>query len=71
MDTVRDEIALWGPPGHIIARIHALREMLGIDDLICNFAFGGMAQRDVLRAMERFAAEVMPAFAGAGAAPAG
>lgn len=65
MDTVRDEVALWGPPQHIIERIHMLRETLGIDDLICNFAFGGMAQRDVLRAMERFAAEVMPAFASA------
>lgn len=70
MATVRDEIAVWGPPARCVERIGLLREQLGIDYMICQFAYGGMEQRAVLRAMERFATEVMPAFAAAPAAAA-
>ena len=38
-------------------------EDAGISEVICYFNFGGLSHRETLRAMERFAAEVMPRFA--------
>ena len=38
-------------------------EAAGIDEVICYFNFGALSHADTLRQMERFAAEVMPAFA--------
>jgi hypothetical protein len=39
-------------------------EDAGISEVICYFNFGGLGHLETLRAMERFAAEVMPRFAG-------
>jgi len=36
----------------------------GIAEVICYFNFGLLGHKDTLRAMERFAREVMPHFAG-------
>ncbi len=54
--------AFIGSPGQIIAKIQALQNA-GIGYFGCNFSFGGMPQDKVLKSMELFAREVMPAFA--------
>lgn len=43
-------------------------EAAGIEEVICYFAFGAYPHEQVMHQMERFAAEVMPAFAEAPAA---
>ena len=53
--------AFIGDPEQIVAKIHALQDS-GIGYFGCNFSFGGMPQDKVLKSMELFAREVMPAF---------
>ncbi len=45
-----------------IARLRELREAMGIDHFNANFWFGDLAEARVLKSMELFAEEVMPAF---------
>ena len=54
--------AFIGDPGQCTAKIRALQDA-GIARFGCNFSFGGMPQDKVLKSMELFAREVMPAFA--------
>ncbi len=54
--------AFIGDPEQISAKIRALQDA-GIGYFGCNFSFGGMPQAKVLKSMELFAREVMPAFA--------
>jgi alkanesulfonate monooxygenase SsuD/methylene tetrahydromethanopterin reductase-like flavin-dependent oxidoreductase (luciferase family) len=42
-------------------------ESTGIEEVICYFSYGALPHLDVVRQMERFAAEVMPAFEDIGA----
>ena len=53
--------AFIGNPDQIIAKIQALQDE-GIETFGCNFSFGGMPQDKVLKSMQLFAKEVMPAF---------
>ncbi|MDA0264526.1 MAG: LLM class flavin-dependent oxidoreductase [Chloroflexi bacterium] len=53
--------AFIGDPDQITAKIKALQDE-GINLFGCNFSFGGMPQDKVLRSMNLFAKEVMPAF---------
>ncbi len=53
--------AFIGGPDQIIAKIRALQDA-GIGYFGCNFSFGGMPQDKVIKSMELFAREVMPAF---------
>ena len=53
--------AFIGNPDQIVAKICALQDA-GIGYFGCNFSFGGMPQDRVLKSMELFAREVMPAF---------
>lgn len=52
--------AIIGNPDQCIAKLLDLKEQ-GIEYFGCNFAFGGMSQEKVLRSMELFSREVMPA----------
>ncbi len=54
--------AFIGDPDQIAAKIRALQDA-GIGYFGCNFSFGGMPQDKVLKSMQLFAREVMPAFA--------
>ena len=54
--------AFIGNPEQIIAKIRGLQDV-GVGYFGCNFSFGGMPQAKVLKSMELFAREVMPAFA--------
>ena len=51
-----------GTPETCIARLKALEEAMGIDHFNANFWFGDLAEARVLKSMELFAEEVMPAF---------
>ena len=61
-DYLFEHRAFIGNPEQIIAKIRALQDA-GIGYFGCNFSFGGMPQDKVLKSMELFAREVMPAFA--------
>ena len=60
-DYLYENRAFIGSPDQIIAKIKALQDE-GIDYFGCNFSFGGMPQKKVLKSMRLFAKEVMPAF---------
>jgi alkanesulfonate monooxygenase SsuD/methylene tetrahydromethanopterin reductase-like flavin-dependent oxidoreductase (luciferase family) len=61
-DYLYEKRAVFGTPEQCAAKIREFREQ-GIEYFGCNFAFGGMEHRKVLRSMELFAKEVMPRFA--------
>jgi alkanesulfonate monooxygenase SsuD/methylene tetrahydromethanopterin reductase-like flavin-dependent oxidoreductase (luciferase family) len=50
-----------GTPDTCIRQIKRLRQQVGISHFNCNFWFGDMEQKRVLRSMEWFSKEVMPA----------
>ena len=50
-----------GSPETCIRQIKTLQSVMGISHFNCSFWFGDMDQKRVLRSMERFAKEVMPA----------
>jgi luciferase family oxidoreductase group 1 len=52
-----------GTPDTCIRQIRRLQELVGITHFNCSFWFGDMEQKRVLRSMERFAKDVMPAVA--------
>jgi alkanesulfonate monooxygenase SsuD/methylene tetrahydromethanopterin reductase-like flavin-dependent oxidoreductase (luciferase family) len=56
---LRENRAIIGTPEQCVEHIKALQAE-GIDYLGCNFDFGGMEHRKVLRSMELFSREVMP-----------
>jgi hypothetical protein len=45
-----------------VDRVGLLQEQLGITHFWVYMDLGGLAQKDLLRSMERFAANVMPQF---------
>ncbi|MFQ6028990.1 MAG: LLM class flavin-dependent oxidoreductase [Dehalococcoidia bacterium] len=51
--------AIVGTPDQCVAQIKELQK-IGIDHFGCNFDFGGMEHRKVLKSMELFSKEVMP-----------
>jgi alkanesulfonate monooxygenase SsuD/methylene tetrahydromethanopterin reductase-like flavin-dependent oxidoreductase (luciferase family) len=50
-----------GTPDTCIRQIRRLKESVGITHFNCSFWFGDLDQKRVLRSMERFSREVMPA----------
>jgi len=63
IDDLLDRFLVIGTPDTCIRQIRRLRERVGITHFNCSFWFGDMEQARVLRSMERFAQEVMPAVA--------
>ena len=63
MDDLLDRFLVIGTPDTCIRQIKRLQELVGITHFNCSFWFGDLDQKRVLRSMERFAREVMPAFA--------
>jgi len=53
---------VFGSPETVIEILKSL-EQVGISHVICHFDFSSMRQADILASMERFAEDVMPAFA--------
>ena len=46
----------------MIRQIQRIEELVGINHFNCSFWFGDLEQSRVLKSMELFAREVMPAF---------
>ena len=53
--------AVYGPPARVAEQIAALRQA-GVQHLLCQMSFGGMAHDKIMASMERFGTQVMPAF---------
>ena len=63
VDDLLDRYLVIGTPETCIRQIQRLRRDVGITHFNCSFWFGDLDQARVLRSMELFAKEVMPAFA--------
>ncbi len=62
LDDLLDRFLVIGTPDTCIRQIKRIRELVGITHFNCSFWFGDLAHARVLRSMELFAREVMPAF---------
>jgi alkanesulfonate monooxygenase SsuD/methylene tetrahydromethanopterin reductase-like flavin-dependent oxidoreductase (luciferase family) len=65
VDDLLDRFLVIGTPDTVIRQIGRIREHVGITHFNCSFWFGDLEHARVLRSMELFAREVMPAFEGA------
>jgi alkanesulfonate monooxygenase SsuD/methylene tetrahydromethanopterin reductase-like flavin-dependent oxidoreductase (luciferase family) len=61
IDELIDRYLVVGTPDTVIRQINRVKELVGITHFNCSFWFGDMTQARVLRSMELFAKEVMPA----------
>ena len=61
IDELVEHYLMIGSPEKCINQIKRLQAVMGITHFNCSFWFGDMDQKRVLRSMERFAKEVMPA----------
>jgi luciferase family oxidoreductase group 1 len=61
LDDLLDRFLVMGTPETCIRQVRRLRELVGITHFNCSFWFGDLEQPRILRSMERFAREVMPA----------
>jgi alkanesulfonate monooxygenase SsuD/methylene tetrahydromethanopterin reductase-like flavin-dependent oxidoreductase (luciferase family) len=62
IDDLLDRFLVIGTPDTCIRQIRRVQEAVGITHFNCSFWFGDLGQARVLRSMELFAREVMPAF---------
>ncbi|MBI4637881.1 MAG: LLM class flavin-dependent oxidoreductase [Candidatus Rokubacteria bacterium] len=62
LDDLLDRFLVIGTPDTCIRQIRRIRELVGITHFNCSFWFGDLPHARVLRSMELFAREVMPAF---------
>ena len=63
MDDLLDRFLVIGTADTVTRQIKRLKELVGITHFNCSFWFGDLDQKRVLRSMERFAKDVMPAVA--------
>jgi hypothetical protein len=60
-DKITESMAIFGSSHECIAKAKMLHKELGMKELICWFNPGGLVPHEkVLKAMSRFAAEIMP-----------
>jgi alkanesulfonate monooxygenase SsuD/methylene tetrahydromethanopterin reductase-like flavin-dependent oxidoreductase (luciferase family) len=50
----------WGTPKQVLEKIAAIREILGMDAISCNFSYAGMPYAEAERSMRCFAEYVLP-----------
>jgi alkanesulfonate monooxygenase SsuD/methylene tetrahydromethanopterin reductase-like flavin-dependent oxidoreductase (luciferase family) len=62
-DDLLERFLVIGTPDTVIRQIQRIKELVGINHFNCSFWFGDLDQKRVLKSMELFAREVMPAFA--------
>ncbi len=62
VDDLLDRYLVIGTPDTVIRQITRIRDVVGITHFNCSFWFGDLEHARVLRSMELFAREVMPAF---------
>ena len=63
VDDLLDRYLVIGTPDTVIRQITRIQQAVGISHFNCSFWFGDLEHARVLRSMETFAREVMPAFA--------
>jgi alkanesulfonate monooxygenase SsuD/methylene tetrahydromethanopterin reductase-like flavin-dependent oxidoreductase (luciferase family) len=63
VDDLLDRFLVIGTPDTCIRQIGRIRDLVGITHFNCSFWFGDLEHARVLRSMELFARDVMPAFA--------
>lgn len=61
IDELIDRYLIIGTPDTCVRQIKRVQELVGISHFNCSFWFGDMEQQRVLRSMELFSREVMPA----------
>jgi alkanesulfonate monooxygenase SsuD/methylene tetrahydromethanopterin reductase-like flavin-dependent oxidoreductase (luciferase family) len=61
-DDLLEKFAVIGTPDTCIRQLRRLQEAMGIDHFNASFSFGDLSQDQILRSMQLFAKEVMPAF---------
>jgi luciferase family oxidoreductase group 1 len=61
-DDLLDRFLVIGTPETVIRQIRRLEELVGITHFNCSFWFGDLEHPRILKSMELFAREVMPAF---------
>jgi len=62
VDALLDRYLLIGTPDTVVRQLQRIVDKVGISHFNCSFWFGDLDQQRVLKSMQRFAAEVMPAF---------
>ena len=62
VDDLLDRFLVIGTPDTVIRQITRIKELVGISHFNCSFWFGDLEHPRILRSMELFAREVMPAF---------
>ena len=63
VDDLLDRYLVVGTPDTVVRQIRRIEALVGITHFNCSFWLGDLEQARVLRSMERFARDVMPAFA--------
>ena len=61
-DDLLERFIVVGNPDTVIRQIQRIKELVGINHFNCSFWFGDLDQKRVLKSMQLFAREVMPAF---------
>ena len=62
VDDLLDRFLVIGTPDTVIRQIKRVQDVVGITHFNCSFWFGDLEHARVLRSMDLFAREVMPAF---------
>jgi len=62
IDDLLDRFLIIGTPDTCIRQLRRVQELVGISHFNCSFWFGDLAHERVLKSMQLFAREVMPAF---------
>jgi luciferase family oxidoreductase group 1 len=62
IDDLLDRFLIIGTPDTVIRQIKRVEEVVGITHFNCSFWFGDLEHARVMRSMQRFASEVLPAF---------
>jgi luciferase family oxidoreductase group 1 len=62
-DDLLDRFLVIGTPDTVVRQIQRLQEQVGITHFNCSFWFGDMDRARILKSMDLFARDVMPAFA--------
>jgi len=62
IEELLDRYLVIGTPETCIRQVKRVHDLVGISHFNCSFWFGDLSQARVLRSMELFSREVMPAF---------
>ncbi|MCH7997781.1 MAG: hypothetical protein IIB11_08415 [Chloroflexi bacterium] len=62
-DFLEERQLLVGPPEHVAEKIHELREVSGVEEILINVpGGGGIPHKKILKSLELFGTRVIPLF---------